>query len=142
MYRFIFTLSMIMVGSYCFAIDMQRNRLTPQIVTTAGEAKTFLGPHILLNIHLEKLKGDQVLKFELINKEAFNIGLLEFDFETLGNKGRIEFDTLPTGKSIVKAFKVNNVYDPKLNQFSLFDTDANERFSRVIIQFVTPKSKL
>lgn len=142
MCRFLLALSILALGITCYGADTaKRKRLVPEFVASTGETKSFSGPHILINVSLEKTDGHQIVKFELINKESFKIGLFEFDFETLGHKGRIEFNTVEKGKSAVKAFKISSTYDPKLQEFTLFDSDANERFSRVIVQFLKPAAK-
>ena len=123
-----------------FAVGAIRQRVRPQFVTTKGPAKVFSGPHILLNIHLQKLQGSQVVKFELVNKDTFNIGLFEFDFETFGNRGHIEFSSLDATKSITKAFQVQEIQKSIVKNLTIFDDDASERFTRVIVQFVIPQA--
>lgn len=126
---------------HSYGFDSTRQKTRPKIVVSKLKPQVFAGKNVVLNVYLNpRLSDAQNVKFELINNDDFNIGLLEFDFKTFGNSGRLEFSDIKKGGTFAQLVRAAGVKQPRVKNITIFDDDANERFTKFIVQFVTTQN--
>ena len=136
MTKLIFCLLLVMADPG-LAIDRVKTQIRPQTIHSKVQPSSFSGQHILVNVFLPKT-GMGPIKIEVHNNVGYEVGLLEFDLQTLSNFGSVELGSINPKTFTQKVFQVDHTRGLKLKDFTVFDSDANQRFPRLLVQFIRP----
>lgn len=120
------------------AINAVSRSVAPIVVTSRGQARTFSGHRVQINLYVPN--GSGPLTIQVMNQSSFNIGSLEFDLSVLGATGNIRFSSIAVGSEARNIINVPSTRELAVRDILVFDADANEKFPRTVIQIIWPAS--